>query len=49
MLQLVGLLGIVDDKGVQVSAASNLELDVLLGLHDFDGCKRRISGPMTIK
>ena len=34
LLELVRLLRIGDDKGVQVAAAANLELDVLLSLHD---------------
>ena len=38
LLQLVGLVGIRHDQGVQVSAAANLELDIRLGLHDLDVC-----------
>ena len=36
LFQLVGLLGVNDDKSVKVSGASDLELDVRLGLHDLD-------------
>jgi len=36
LLQLVSLLGVTDDEGVQVPGASDLELDVRLGLHDLD-------------
>jgi hypothetical protein len=31
LLELVGLVGLLEDKGVQVAVAANLELD-LLGL-----------------
>ena len=38
LLELLGLLGILHHQGVQVLAAAHLELDVILGLHDLDGC-----------
>ncbi len=39
MLDLVGLAGIIEDQGVQISLASDLELDLLCGLALVgDGC-----------
>lgn len=38
LLELLGLLGILHHQGVQVLAAAHLELDVVLGLHDLNGC-----------
>ena len=37
-LELVSLVTVSDDKSVQVLGAADLELGVLLGLHDLDSC-----------
>lgn len=38
LLQLLGLLLVCDDEGVQVPAATHLELDIILVLLDLYGC-----------
>lgn len=38
LLQLLGLLLVRDDEGVQVPAATHLELDIFLVLLDLYGC-----------
>ena len=39
MSQLVGLVSVSHNKGVQVAAAAHFELDVILSLQDLDVCK----------
>ena len=41
LLELVGLLQVLDAQRVQVLAAANLELDDVLRLLDLDGCGRK--------
>ncbi len=38
LLELVGLVHVCDSERVQVAAAADLELDVVLALHDLHGC-----------
>ena len=40
LLELVCLLGIVNAKGVQVSGATDLELDIIFSLLDIDRALR---------
>lgn len=40
LLQLIGLVGILDLQGVEVLGAAQLELGVVLGLEDADVCRR---------
>lgn len=50
LLQLLGLVAVLEDKGVEVVAAADLELDLLVGvLLDAHSCKNRsISQTFTI-
>lgn len=43
LLQLLSLLLVCDDQCVQVSAAANLELDIVLVLLDLYGCRNKAS------
>lgn len=49
LLQLLGLLLVRDDQGVQVPAAAHLELHIVLVLLDLDRCgiKEQVSGDST--
>jgi hypothetical protein len=43
LLELLGLVAVLEDKGVELAAAANLELDLLVGvlLHARGCCKKR--------
>ena len=50
LLELVGLVAVLEDKGVELAAAADLELDLLVGvlLHARSCCKTQKSAKMFL-